>query len=128
MTPRLVVGVMGAAVALLGGWTCRLLIWGDAGVEGFLAWWQFAGPVVLAVGVVMVARAVLPTVGLWRQRPLLAIGLVLLLIGGAPWLYTPWLIGDRPGGEAAGMLGTLLFIFAGLPGLVLSVLGWLFRR
>jgi uncharacterized iron-regulated membrane protein len=40
-----------------------------------------------------------------------------------PWLYTPALMHDRPDGEAAGMIGTIIFILVGWPGLVMSCTG-----
>ena len=52
----------------------------------------------------------------------LIIGLILLAVGGFPWLYTPLFFGDRPPttNEGSGMLGTLIFLFVGLPGLLMT--------
>jgi len=57
----------------------------------------------------------------------LVVGLIALLIGGCPWVYTSYLVGGTPGNESAGMLGTLLFIFIGLPGLLLTLIGLIVR-
>ena len=54
-------------------------------------------------------------------KVILTVGLCMLLVGGFPWIYTPALMHDRPNGEAAGMIGTLIFMFIGLPGLVITV-------
>ena len=64
-------------------------------------------------------------------KVLLIIGLVMLVVGGFPWLYTPALMHDLPNGEAAGMLGTLIFMFVGTPGLMLTGVGvalWINQR
>ena len=108
-------GAMGLAV-----------VTGSAGAMGLLM--LPGAPLLLAVGLVVLARGLLPQVPLWRDAPVLCTGLVLLLIGGFPWAYTPYLTGDRSGGEAAGMLGTVLFIFAGLPGLAICIVAGLLRR
>jgi hypothetical protein len=86
-----------------------------------------AAPALIASGIVLLARALWPHTPLVRDAPVLSVGLVMLLIGGFPWLYTPYLTGDRPGGESAGMLGTLLFLTAGLPGLLITVSAGLMR-
>ncbi len=57
------------------------------------------------------------------HKVLLTIGLVMLAVGGFPWLYTPALMHDRQNGEAAGMTGTLIFLFVGVPGLLLTSAG-----
>jgi hypothetical protein len=53
----------------------------------------------------------------------LAVGAVLVAVGIFPWAYTPLFFGTRPiaNNEGAGMLGTLIFLFLGLPGLSLVV-------
>jgi hypothetical protein len=58
----------------------------------------------------------------------LMIGLLMLAIGGCPWVYTSYLVGGRPGNEGAGMLGTLISIVVGLPGLAITTLGALALR
>ncbi len=55
---------------------------------------------------------------------LLVVGLIFLAVGGFPWVYTPTLTGDlRPGGEGAGLMGTIIFLFVGIPGLLLTMAG-----
>ena len=92
----------------------------------------FCAPTLVVVGAVVFVRGLA-----WGSRVLsawtaLASGLVMLVVGVFPWVYTEWLTGDRPGGESAGMLGTLLFVLVGVPGLVLTaagvVLRWLERN
>ena len=85
----------------------------------------FMGPVLLAVGFVTLLRGFAwgaTSVGRWG---VLVAGLLMLVIGGCPWLYTSYLTGGRPGNEGVGMLGTLVFIFVGLPGLALTLAGLL---
>jgi uncharacterized membrane protein HdeD (DUF308 family) len=82
-------------------------------------WVPFFGAILVAVGCAIFLRGFD-----WRESSVfswvvLMIGLLMLVIGGCPWLYTPYVIGGRPGNEAAGMLGTLLFICVGLPGLAI---------
>jgi len=50
-------------------------------------------------------------------------GLFLILFGGFPWLYTPMIIQDN-GMEGSGMLGTILFIVVGLPGIAALLLSF----
>ncbi len=59
-------------------------------------------------------------------RVQLVVGLALLALGGFPWLYTPLFFGRMPPAtdEGSGMLGTLLFLFAGLPGLSVTLRAW----
>ena len=54
-------------------------------------------------------------------KVIFTIGLCMLLVGGFPWIYTPALMHDHSSGEASGMIGTLIFMFIGLPGLVITV-------
>lgn len=55
-------------------------------------------------------------------------GVLLCLVGLFPWAYTPALMGDRPDGEGAGMMGTMIFIYVGLPGLALLAISLLAGR
>ncbi len=61
---------------------------------------------------------------------LLAFGLILLAIGGFPWLYTPLFFGKMPlaTDEGSGMLGTVLFLSVGLPGLAITFAAWIGRK
>jgi len=49
-------------------------------------------------------------------------GLTLLLIGGFPWAYTP-LFFRHDNGQGSGMIGTIIFLFVGLPGLAVTGIG-----
>ena len=52
------------------------------------------------------------------------VGLLFVAVGCFPWVYTPELTGDRrPGGEGAGLMGTIIFLFVGIPGLLLTLAG-----
>jgi len=75
----------------------------------------------LIVGVVSLLRAMGRLQGKSIRKGMLTIGLFMLLIGGFPWIYTDMLVGGRPGNEGSGMLGTILFILVGLPGLAVTV-------
>ena len=50
------------------------------------------------------------------------LGIVLVVIGAYPWMYTSHIVGGQPGNEAAGMLGTIIFILIGIPGIVLTLI------
>jgi hypothetical protein len=87
----------------------------------------YFGPILLAVGCAICLRG-----SAWGERSgyhraMLMMGLAMLVIGGCPWLYTSYLIGGRPGNEGAGMLGTLIFIFVGLPGLAITLIALIQR-
>ncbi|MEJ7638042.1 MAG: hypothetical protein WKF75_08700, partial [Singulisphaera sp.] len=65
-------------------------------------------------------------------RVVSGVGLVLLLVGGCPWIYTPLFYGGETHPQASGMLGFLIFLFIGLPGLIITAVGadnlWRQRR
>jgi hypothetical protein len=50
------------------------------------------------------------------------VGLLMLVAGGCPWLYTPLLTGGESN-QASGMLGTVIFVLVGLPGLAVAAIG-----
>jgi hypothetical protein len=86
----------------------------------------FFGPAFLIAGTVLVLRR-----GAWNRRIFsrgffLQVGLIMLILGGFPWIYTPLIIRDG-GMEGSGMLGTIIFILVGLPGLIVTVLSLLMR-
>jgi uncharacterized membrane protein YuzA (DUF378 family) len=84
---------------------------------------MFLGPFLIALGtVVLLCRLPMVTSSIFR-RAILALGLLMLVVGGFPWIYTPCLTGGRPGNEGAGMLGTMIFIFVGLPGIATTLSG-----
>jgi len=62
------------------------------------------------------------------RRLLLVIGTTMIVFGLCPWWWlsiATWLSGGRPGNEGEGMFGFLIFLFVGLPGLVLTLIGLL---
>ena len=89
------------------------------------------GPVLLASGAVLL---VLELAAWWRSgrtdaEPTapsahwpLWLGLIMLLIGGFPWAYLPLFFGPD-GEEAWGMLGTIIFLLVGLPGVAVTGIG-----
>jgi hypothetical protein len=88
----------------------------------------FLGPTLLVAGLAICILRGIAGPGASKRGILLLSGLLMMLVGGFPWIYTPWLMGDRPGGEAAGMMGTLIFIFVGFPGLMLALISFFLRR
>jgi hypothetical protein len=56
------------------------------------------------------------------HRWVLKIGLILLLVGGYPWIYTPFSFG-HDNEEAWGMLGTIIFLLVGMPGVAVTAIG-----
>jgi hypothetical protein len=87
----------------------------------------FFGPVMLAVGCIIFMRGFTWGKSKVSRVALLTIGLVMLVIGACPWLYTSFIVGGRPGNEGAGMLGTIIFILIGLPGFAITLAGLLLR-
>jgi len=67
-------------------------------------------------------------------KSLFIVGLPMLVIGATSWFYTPLIIGGNPNNEGAGMLGSLIFIFIGIPGCItllisIALYGWIrFRK
>ena len=87
-----------------------------------------ACPTIVVVGAVAAVRGFCLGAPLGSWRTVLLAGLIMLAGGAFPWAYTPLLVRDR-GMEGSGMLGTLIFLAVGLPGLVLVVVasirgGW----
>ena len=74
-------------------------------------------------GLAASARGLLFDTPLLSKRTTLYTAFLMLLVGAFPWAYTGWIVGGRPGNEGAGMLGTLIFLFVGVPGLILAVAG-----
>jgi hypothetical protein len=60
-----------------------------------------------------------------RAARLVGLGLVMLLAGACPWLYTPLLTRDpiTPSNQAAGTLEAKIFALIGLPGLAVTAIG-----
>ena len=78
------------------------------------------------MGVLLVYLLIATGVGILLSRvsrlAVRNIGLVMLVMGIFPWVSTPLLIRDR-GMEGSGMMGTLIFIFVGVPGIIWTLIG-----
>ena len=86
-------------------------------------WLIFLAPALMVSGCVTIVRGFLPGATSFSSWTVLATGLIMLTVGAFPWVYTPMLTSDRPGGESAGMLGTIICLLVGVPGLILTVVG-----
>ena len=91
---------------------------------------QFLGPSLSGLGCIIF----LLSFSIPLPKSLLIVGLPMLVIGATSWFYTPLIIGGNPNNEGAGMLGTLIFIFIGIPGCItllisIALCGWIrFRK
>lgn len=92
-----------------------------------LEWLFFFAPMMILAGAVVLVRGLIWGAKAFTRRTVLVVGIVALAIGGFPWAYTPLLVHGSPGNEGAGMLGTLLFILIGLPGLLMTLIGLVIR-
>ena len=105
----------------LGGLGFFAMFSGGAGGPGPFAWLGLFSPALIVHGAVVACLAFTAEPRVVSSGSLLATGAILLAVGACPWAWTHWVLGGRPGNEGAGMLGTLLFITAGLPGLCLTL-------
>ena len=89
------------------------------------------GPVLLALGGVSALLELAARRGSGRakgatitgsRRWVLTTGLTMLLVVGFPWAYTPLIFGSQHE-EACGMVGTIIFLLNGLPGLAVTGIG-----
>ena len=91
---------------------------------------HFLGPCLSGLGCIIF----LLSFSIPLPKSLLIVGLPMLVIGATSWFYTPLIIGGNPNNEGAGMLGTLIFIFIGIPGCItllisIALCGWIrFRK
>ena len=91
---------------------------------------QFLGPCLSGLGCIIF----LLSFSIPLPKSLFIVGLPMLVIGATSWFYTPLIIGGNPNNEGAGMLGTLIFIFIGIPGCItllisIALSGWIrFRK
>lgn len=91
---------------------------------------QFWGPCLSGLGCIFF----LLSFSIPLPKSLLIVGLPMLVIGATSWFYTPLIIGGSPNNEGVGMLGTLIFIFIGIPGgitllMSIALYGWIrFRK
>lgn len=115
----LVVGLVGISTLLFQqrGWTGR----------GGLALLTLSSPVMIVAGVIVCVRSFFSDARIFSGRTALYTGLVCVVLGGFPWIYTPLLTGRRAGSAASTLLGALIFLVMGLPGVVLAVVGLLTR-
>ena len=80
---------------------------------------QFLGPCLSGLGgIIFLLSFSIPL-----PKSLFIVGLPMLVIGATSWFYTPLIIGGSPNNEGAGMLGTLIFIFIGIPGFITLLIG-----
>jgi hypothetical protein len=99
--------------------------WGDSPVNFVF----LLGPFVLAAATASLSarsgKAAKPGRERTRAGRLVGLGLLMLLAGGCPWLYTPLLTGgpNNPSNQAAGMLEAKIFTLIGLPGLAVTAIG-----
>jgi hypothetical protein len=100
---------------------------GARGGFGLFDWLVIFIPLMFMSGIVITIRGMIWGAKIWSGRNILITGLIMLVIGAFPWLYTPWLMGTRGGDEGSGMMGTLIFLFVGVPGLLLTIFGLICR-
>jgi hypothetical protein len=84
------------------------------------------GPILLAAALASYAarsgKVAKPGRGSTPAGSVVRVGLLMLLVGGCPWIYTPLLTGGRSN-QASGMFGTIIFLSIGLPGLAVTAIG-----
>ena len=126
---RLVAVGVGAGMVGLAAWMASPFWNPDPGPHVFWSREILAllAPAVFCCGVVVFLGGAVVGTAILRGRTFFFVGLLMLLFGAFPWIYTPLVIHDH-GGEGSGMLGTLIFLFVGLPGLLLTVTGLLAAR
>ncbi|MDI6783973.1 MAG: hypothetical protein QME64_07765 [bacterium] len=100
---------------------------GARGGFGLFDWLFIFIPTMFMFGIIITIRGMFWGAKVWSGRNILLTGLVMLVIGAFPWFYTPWLMGTRGGDEGSGMMGTLIFLLVGIPGLLLTIIGLFFR-
>ena len=121
--------VVGLVVLIIGGG----LLWhflapgANPNPNMLLSLLSLGGPALTVIGGVMLVRGFFWGEPAVSGRTILYSGLIMLLFGAFPWIYTPMIIDDN-GGEGSGMLGTFLFIFLGVPGLLMTIIGFLTRE
>ena len=108
-------------VLVVHGLLCALPLLRPEGRGG--GWPVFLSPALLILGVVALVRGLIGAQGALSGRSILATGVAMLVVGAFPWVYTGLLVGGSPGNEGAGMLGTLIFLVVGIPGLLVTLAG-----
>lgn len=123
ITSRIVLGIgLLLTVGLFSGYRP----WGDSPINIVF----LLGPVVLAAGAAShAAHPGKPETAKGSQgrggssaRRVTGLGLLMLLIGGCPWLYTPFLF-NGVSDTSSGLLGTIIFLLIGFPGLAVTAVG-----
>ena len=125
---RVWAAAIGVGIALAAvGWAAYLLNPARIGAgpprTSLVDWSIVICPSMIAFGLVAGARSLYRGARAYSARSILITGVVMLAAGVFPWAYTPYLTGGRSGNEGAGMLGTLLFMLVGVPGLLVALLG-----
>jgi hypothetical protein len=82
-------------------------------------WMMALVPMMIVIGFVIMIRGAIWRGAVFSPRTIFVCGLVLLALGAFPWIYT----GSDEGG---GMLGTLLFLSLGIPGVIVTLVGLFF--
>jgi hypothetical protein len=125
IAPRLFAIIFGLVVmGLASGWLLLVLNTSkNTNKDMGGGWLALACPTCIIFGLTVFVRGLISNKEIYWPRIILTTGLLMLAVGAYPWIYTDLLIGDRPGNEGAGMLGTLLFISVGVPGLFITILG-----
>ena len=129
---RLFRGLAGAAIALATAATLFVLFYLDArtaaakarGLSGTTTYFMLVAPFLFIYGVVSAVRGFLGAASVFSRRTLFFTGALMLIAGACPWSYTGFIIGGSRGNEGAGMLGTLIFLFVGVPGCILTLVGF----
>ena len=116
---------VGTAAALIGllYYDARTPMGRSGRQAGITGWAMFLSPFFFLYGVVAAVRGFVSESSTFSKKTLLFAGVLMLVLGACRWSYTGFLTGGRPGNESSGMLGTLIFIFAGIPGFILTLVG-----
>jgi hypothetical protein len=124
---RLVSALIGAAIAGLGVAAFLLVDTRSGRAPGKLLGPVFLlSPMFALAGAVILLRGAIWGAKIFSVQTIFWVGVVALVIGGCPW---PWLSLLAHGRAAAGvnLLGMLVFLVIGLPGLVLTLAGALLQ-
>ncbi len=122
-TSRLEPLIIGTILILVGAfifwWEDRIVKMGGNSprLPGF-GWITILVPGMIVSGIVIIVRGLVWKASAFSSRTVFLCGLFMLIPGAFPWFYT-----GR--GEGGGMLGTLLFVSLGVPGLIITVVGFL---
>ena len=99
--------------------------WGDGPVNFVFLLGPFVFAAAAASHLARSGKAAKPGRERTRAGRVVSLGLLMLLAGGCPWLYTPLLTGGpgKPSNQAAGMLDAKIVVLIGLPGLAVTAIG-----